>query len=189
MAKKNRSQFAILGILALCPNISGYDIRQKMAKSTDFFWKETFSSIYPVLRTLEKEGMIVKAEDGSRGMRARHLYSLAPKGEKVLQEWLKVVSEPHQVRSELLLKLFLGSLASPLVSLKHVQDSREALLTKKVTLSQIKDQLMALPKNTAGLPYWLITIDHGMKTIEASLQWCEESLIKLKELEVGDYHE
>lgn len=185
MAKKNRSQFAILGILALSPNISGYDIRKWMAESTDFFWKETFSSIYPVLQTLEKEGMITKQEDNSKGKRARHLYSLAPKGQKLLQDWLQETAEPHQVRSELLLKLFLGSLSAPVVSLKHIEEHQKALFAKKRVLLQVKQELLSLPKNTEGLPYWLLTIDHGLKTMDASLQWCEESVRTLKELEGG----
>lgn len=158
-----------------------------MAESTDFFWRETFSSIYPVLGALEREGMIVKTHDSSKGKRARHLYALAPKGQQVLQEWLKESPMPHQVRSEILLKLFLGSLASPNVSLQHVQKHREELTKKKRTLSKIREELLCMSKDTVGLPYWLITLDHGMKTIDASLQWCEETVVKLKE--IGANHE
>lgn len=183
MAKKNRSQFAIMGILALSPNISGYDIRREMEQSTDFFWKESFSSIYPVLAMLEKEGMIVKQEDHTRGKRPRHLYSLSNMGYLALQEWLKEAPQPQQARSEILLKLFLGSLTTPVISLTHVQEYQRGLAAKKKTLAKILNELLAMPKETTGLPYWQLTIDHGMKSIDASLQWCEEALIKLKQIE------
>ncbi|MBA3604138.1 MAG: PadR family transcriptional regulator, partial [Parachlamydiaceae bacterium] len=48
MAKSNKSRFAIMGMLALAPKSSGYDIKKLMEGSTQYFWKESYGSIYPV---------------------------------------------------------------------------------------------------------------------------------------------
>ena len=57
MAKENKTQYAILGILAMSPG-SGYDIKKLMNKSTNYFWYEGDSSIYPGLNKLYKEGCV-----------------------------------------------------------------------------------------------------------------------------------
>ena len=63
MAKQGKSQFAILGMLGLLKKCSGYDLKKHMESSTQYFWKETFSSIYPVLEDLENQKLIVKVGD------------------------------------------------------------------------------------------------------------------------------
>ena len=71
MAKSHKSRYAILGILAIAPGSSGYDIRSLMKDSTEFFWRETFSSIYPVLDELEKEQLIIQVANTSASGRGR----------------------------------------------------------------------------------------------------------------------
>lgn len=58
MAKKGKSKFAILGMLALNPGSSGYDIKKMIETSIQYCWKESFGSIYPMLSELEKEKLI-----------------------------------------------------------------------------------------------------------------------------------
>src|SRR5581483_2894682 len=108
MAKSSKSQFAILGMLAILKKSSGYDLKKHMESSTQYFWKETFSSIYPVLENLEKQKLILKTPTKSN--RKRNLYSLTPIGINKLKTWLREPPESIQLRNELLLKLFFGNL-------------------------------------------------------------------------------
>ena len=78
--------YVILGILGLGPH-SGYDIKQLADVSTRHFWATSYGQIYPELKRLTEAGLI-KPKDASKGTRQRTLYSLTPKGQQTLHEWV-----------------------------------------------------------------------------------------------------
>lgn len=182
MAKSNKSRYAILGMLTLIPNSSGYDIKKLMESSTQHFWKETFSSIYPVLQDLKKDGLILRAENPSKSDRQRHLYSLSSEGKLALKEWVAKPAELEQSRNELLLKLFFGDAVPLSISQQHLEDHQMALKEKKTVFLEIQDTLLQEHQEEAGLPYWLITLDYGVRQVEAALEWCESTLKQLNKL-------
>jgi PadR family transcriptional regulator, regulatory protein AphA len=185
MSKSSKSKFAILGMLALKPGSSGYDIKKLMEKSTEYFWMETFSSIYPVLQELVKEELI-EAQDSAAipsTKRERHTYALTKKGHLALQEWLAISPAQEQIRSELLLKLFFGNLAPPIISLKHIKEYQAELLGQKEIFVEIRKKLLSLQKDDSGAAFRLMTLELGIKQLEATLIWCQETLQKIQELE------
>lgn len=182
MAKSNKSRYAILGMLTLIPNSSGYDIKKLMESSIQYFWKETFSSIYPVLQELEKDALIVRQENPSKNDRQCHLYTLSPQGKQVLKEWLAKPAELEQSRNELLLKLFLGDVVPPSISQQHLEEYQRVLKNKKTIFLEIQKKLQREHQDETGLPYWLITLDYGIRQVEAALDWCESTLKQIKGL-------
>lgn len=176
MAKSNKSRYALLGMLSLVPNSSGYDIKKLMESSTQYFWKESFSSIYPVLQELEKEGLVLPEDNPSKSDRQRNLYSLSPAGDQALKEWLAKPAEVEQSRNELLLKIFFGGVVPFSISKKHIEEHQAILKEKKKIFMEIREQLHRENQGEAGLPYWLMTLDYGVRHVQASLEWCEHSL-------------
>jgi PadR family transcriptional regulator, regulatory protein AphA len=176
MAKSNKSKFAIMGMLALVPKSSGYDIKKLMEGSTQYFWKESFSSIYPVLGTLIEEGLISQHEDLSKSGRQRNLYELTETGKKELQEWISKPVEYEQFRNELLLKLFFGKLVPPSTTRKHIKEFHQMLIEKDKIYQSIRNKLQLDHKGQSGLPYWLMTLDFGLKQVKSALEWCESAL-------------
>lgn len=183
MAKSNKSRFAIMGVLALAPKSSGYDIKKLMEESTQYFWKESYSSIYPVLETLIEEGLIIKHEDVSKSQRQRNVYELTEKGKEELKEWIHQPVECEQFRNELLLKLFFGEIVPPSTTRQHVEEFYKTLLGKEKLYKTIKDKLQIEQKNEPGLPYWLMTLDFGLCQVKAALEWCVTTLKQYKKLE------
>ena len=53
----NKTRYAILGVLLDGPT-SGYEIKSLMGRSTVYFWRESDSTIYPMLKVLAKEGKV-----------------------------------------------------------------------------------------------------------------------------------
>src|SRR5689334_21998945 len=104
MAKSGKSQYAILGMLGLLKRSSGYDLKKHMEATTQYFWKETFSSIYPVLEELEEQKLIVRVKNTTKNDRKRNVYALTSKGQDVLEAWLKQPAENMQIRNEFMLK-------------------------------------------------------------------------------------
>lgn len=184
MAKANKSRYAILGILAASPKSSGYDIQSNMKESTDFFWKETFSSIYPVLDALEKENLIIEVEGTTSG-RKRKAYSITKKGFVVLQNWLMEDVEIEQPRNELSLKVFFGQFISPESSIQKIKNYKEKILVKKSILEKTKQMLTKDYTKDPALPFWLMTIEFGLIRMQASIDWSEYALKKLSKIATG----
>lgn len=182
MTKSNKSRYAILGMLGMFPNSSGYDIKKLMEESTQHFWKETFGSIYPILQALQKEQLITQKANPTPSGRMRTLFALTTKGRKTLQEWLTKTPEKEPFRHELLLKLFFGEFAPPALIAKHLEDYGEALSAKLTLFDHIRRRLLSEEKNSPSLPYWLLTLDYGLKQAGSALEWCQESLKTIRKL-------
>jgi PadR family transcriptional regulator, regulatory protein AphA len=101
----------ILGMLAARPR-SGYEIKQLIDSSARFFWAASYGQIYPELKKLEKEGLIVGA-DSSTGARQRTLFRLTPEGKRAAREWIGKPPEILETRDEGLLKLFFAGSIEP----------------------------------------------------------------------------
>lgn len=182
MAKTNKSRYAVLGILANATGSSGYDIQSIMKGSTDFFWKETFSSIYPVLDALKKESLITELE-GSFSGRRRKTYKITKEGLKSLQGWLLQGVELEQSRNEMLLKIFLGDLNSIDSSISHIETYKQQILERKLVLEKARKNLPKESQGNVGLPFWLMTVEFGIRRMQASIEWSEYALDNLSKLE------
>lgn len=181
MGKNGKSQFAILGMLGLLKACSGYDLKKKMESSTQYFWKETFSSIYPVLEDLENQKLIKKLENPHKNERKRNVYALTDEGHKALENWLRQAPEEVQLRSELLLKLFFGNMTPVAVSIQHLENHKKQLENKLSIYQEFQKELSAL--DSLESLYWLITLDHGISQVSSSLQWCERAIKALQTAE------
>ncbi|MBA3604083.1 MAG: PadR family transcriptional regulator [Parachlamydiaceae bacterium] len=183
MAKSNKSRFAIMGMLALAPKSSGYDIKKLMEGSTQYFWKESYGSIYPVLGALIEEKLIVQHEDLSKSQRQRNVYELTTEGKKELKEWVNKPVEYEQFRNELLLKLFFGELVPLSTTRKHLEEFYQMLIEKDKIYQTIKNKMQSDQKDEPGQPYWLMTLDFGISQVNAALEWCKSSLKQFNKLE------
>jgi DNA-binding PadR family transcriptional regulator len=104
---------------------TGYDIKQKIEISTQFFWGASYGQIYPELKRLERAGL-VSAEADPRGGVKRTAYRLTGAGERALHEWLAdPTTQQFEMRDEALLKIFFGDLLTDDELLANVRTRRE----------------------------------------------------------------
>jgi DNA-binding PadR family transcriptional regulator len=174
MSKSGKSRFAILGMLALLKKSSGYDLKKHMEASTQYFWKETFSSIYPVLEDLENQKLIVKVDTPTKNDRKRNVYTLTSTGQKALKNWLMQPPEDIQLRNELLLKLFFGKLIPIETTIKHLKKYKKEFEGRLSSFQSIEHELR--DENSLESLYGSITLDHGIRQTTSSLQWCENAI-------------
>jgi PadR family transcriptional regulator AphA len=180
MPKINQTQFSILGLLSLKP-MSGYDIKQSIQNSTQHFWNESYGNLYPTLQKLVTEKYVTANKQGNSA-RGRIEYALTGTGKKHLTTWLNQPLHPAVVRDELLLKIFFGKNADK----KHLlsQLNKEAKLMN-AEITKLKKITRELPQKHAKhkhLPYWLLTIECGLKEFQARLSWCQESIKTITKL-------
>ena len=175
MAKENKSRYALLGILSICPG-SGYDIKRFMEQSTSNFWSESYGQIYPILKLLVEEGLATSHTEKQEGKPERYVYTLTDKGLEELRQWLTEPIEQMVERNELLLKLFFGrqiSIASHSEHVQQFQRLQEQLLHK---YRGIETYLKENCADNADMCYSLITVRYGIHRCQALLDWCEETI-------------
>ncbi|SDB81269.1 Transcriptional regulator PadR-like family protein [Raineyella antarctica] len=81
---------AVLGVLEATP-MTGYDLKRFFDASMGWLWSAKHSQIYPLLATLESEGL-VDAEEGIRGEAQRRVvYRLTAAGRAELESWIATV--------------------------------------------------------------------------------------------------
>jgi PadR family transcriptional regulator, regulatory protein AphA len=181
MAKENRSQYAVLGLLTWGP-MSGYTLKKASEQSIGNFWNESYGQIYPILKQLAAEGLATTSVEKQVGKPDRYVYALTDKGRRALQRWLRKPAEQEVGRIEILLKLFFGRhipLADNVRQLQRFQTYQRQLLQK---FAAMEERLRVEHADHPDLPYWLMTISYGRHVCQARLQWCDEALAKLKGL-------
>jgi DNA-binding PadR family transcriptional regulator len=95
----------ILGMLAYGRN-TGYEIKQYLDKTTRHFWAISYGQIYPELKRLEDQGLVVGRSDPA-GARARTVFEITDAGRVALENWLGDTGEGiWELRCEAMLKLF-----------------------------------------------------------------------------------
>lgn len=176
-----QTAYVILGILAIHPHQSGYEIRKTVQQSVGFFWGESYGQIYPTLKRLLSGKHIVPSSSGAKTRSKRQEYSITPAGLALLQEWLTVPFRDDPPRDEFLLKMFFAAEAGPKVAIEQLRRFKErnqrllATLEELSVLARKRDGVNPYP----GFPYWMFTLNYGVSQLRASLQWSESTMAAL----------
>jgi PadR family transcriptional regulator, regulatory protein AphA len=181
--ERKQTAYVILGILAIHPDQSGYEIRKTIQQTVGFFWGESYGQIYPTLKRLAAEGLIVPSASGSRTSKGRQEYSITPAGQLYFKEWLAVPFRDDPPRDEFLLKLFFAHDAAPGVSIAHIRRFQEKNRSVLATLQQLEPLARAYSGHLPGFPFWMLTLNYGVAHLRASLEWSETALEMLTGLE------
>ena len=180
MPRENKSKYAVMGLLAISP-MSGYDIKQKIERSTSNFWNESYGQIYPILKKLVVQGLATQDVEKQLGKPDRYVYELTDEGKKVLQSWLIEPAEPQVERIEILLKLFFGQQVAVADNIRHVEQFRELQQQLLQKYEAIEQEMQAKGTDNPNFPYWSMTASYKLHVTKALINWCDETLAKLKE--------
>jgi DNA-binding PadR family transcriptional regulator len=156
----------ILAFLRFRPR-SGYDIKQSVEISTQFFWGASFGQIYPELRRLEEAGLVEVESEGGRG---RKVYRLTTAGERELDDWFRADSSLFQYRDEGLLRLFFSDFTDPATALENVRRMRE---WREQAVAFFREQVEPHAQEDVELGYRFPqrALEFGTAWLEAQAQW------------------
>ncbi|HEU5065922.1 MAG TPA: PadR family transcriptional regulator [Gaiellaceae bacterium] len=170
----------ILGMLKLGLG-TGYDIKKVIDFSTRFFWTASYGQIYPELKRLRKAGL-VRAEQVPRGKVKRNVYSLTPKGEQALHDWLTDSEDVlFEIRDENLLRLFFSDMLS-----------RDEVIANLRTQEQLFEQVLRRFRELEvdaregvgeGRVYPYLALQYGIEFIAFARDWYGE---RARRLEAGE---
>jgi PadR family transcriptional regulator, regulatory protein AphA len=169
----NKTRYAILGALLEGP-CTGYEIKSLMARSTVYFWRESDSTIYPVLKVLAKEGKVI-SEIAYVGKKKKEVFSITEAGREEFKAWIANPTGSETPRNEFLLKLFFVTGRKEMLRL--FQERLEAVQKIYEELKEIEERLEALahsPRKTIRLK----ALKYGMIQLALEIQWLKDELIK-----------
>ncbi|MDX1622432.1 MAG: PadR family transcriptional regulator [Gemmatimonadota bacterium] len=179
---RNRTEYAILGLLALGPR-SGYDIKKEAEEVLGHFWHESYGHIYPTLGRLHGDGLVEKRVEVQEGRPNRNVYSITTDGEAELNEWLTEPVERRPPRNELLLKVFFGRFSGPEAVRSILEDYRDQQAEALARLETAVEMLDAGERGNPSYAYWRMTAELGLRAMAVVVQWCEDTARLLEEME------
>jgi DNA-binding PadR family transcriptional regulator len=85
--KRSELEGFVLGLVWQLGPCSPYDVRRHMQESPSTQWSASAGAIYPLLRRLERSGLVASRAQRT-GMRERREYRITPRGLRALREWV-----------------------------------------------------------------------------------------------------
>jgi len=177
VAIKNKTRYALLGVLAIKPS-SGYDIKKFCDRTISHFWNENFGHIYPVLSQLEKEELIRILDTGDSSR--KKIYQITEQGKEVLKDWMLEATEIQPSRHELLLKFSFGSNLTPELMIDMLETSKVQYQQKLHLLKTLEEEYHAnscINKNVNFI-YLSSSFRYVLIEIEGILKWIDETIEK-----------
>lgn len=173
MLNKNKTMYAILGILSIGPG-SGYDIKKYCDTIISNFWNENFGHIYPVLNRMAEEGFI-KTVDNNASLRKKE-YEITEKGKEEFLNWLLEPVTYQPIRSEFFLKFTFSSHLPKDNILTMLQEYKERHQLKLKQYEEMEKYFEQQEKDI--LPereiFLYAPLHHGVLTARATIAWCDE---------------
>ncbi|GAA0323963.1 PadR family transcriptional regulator [Bacillus carboniphilus] len=181
MAKENYTKYVLLGLITTNCR-SGYAIKQIIDNSISHFWKISYGQIYPNLKKLVDDGLAVVEDTSQEGKPDKKEYFITDAGREELQRWLQQpIEEIPTVKNELLLKLYFSRHQPTEIAIEQVRFYQVELASRLKTYEQIERVIQNTGEGTEDAMYWLITLDYGLRTTRAMVEWCEDTIKKLRE--------
>ena len=170
------AELAILSLVAERPR-HGYEIEQVIEERGMREWTAVgFSSIYYLLKKLERDGLIEsRLEEAQRGP-ARKVYHLTPAGGDALH---RGVLEALAVPQRCYPSMMLGLASLPAVPVPQVLD---ALQKYRAALTERQAQLQDKWSGQQPLPYFVDAIfTYSLALLEAEIKWVGDFITRLEE--------
>jgi DNA-binding PadR family transcriptional regulator len=169
------TEAAVLALLAIEGEQSGYDLLRLSKKAIGHVWKPARSRLYAVLPRLVELGLARgrKVEQTTRP--DKHLYRITKSGRAVLDEWLHTVElDEHDA---FYLKLFVGGLTSTEALVAQVEQYRAERAAALEVLREIE------PTNTRrghDRFHWFL-LRLGLENAEHDVRWADWVLAELRQ--------
>jgi PadR family transcriptional regulator AphA len=169
----NKTRYAILGVLLEGPT-TGYDIKSLMGRSTAYFWRESDSTIYPMLKILLAEKKVL-SEIIYVGKKKKEIFSITELGRAEFKAWLDSPTGSETPRNEFLLKLFFVANQEEMVRI--FQERLEKIEKTYEEYIAIEDRLKNLG-DYHRKAIRLKSLRYGIAQLTLEITWLKEGIIE-----------
>lgn len=169
----NKTRYAILGMLLEGPN-TGYEIKSFMGRSTGYFWRESDSTIYPMLKVLAGEGKVL-SNIVYVGKKKKEVFSITETGREEFKAWLESPTGSETARNEFLLKLFFISDEKEMVRLFEERVEKvEKTYEEYKKIEERLEKLGDYPHRAIRLK----SLRYGIAQLALEIQWLKEGILE-----------
>jgi DNA-binding PadR family transcriptional regulator len=167
VAQLTTTEAAVLALLAIEGERSGYDLLQLVAKAIAHVWSPARSGLYAVLPRLQRADLAHRRVVEQATRPDKQVYAITPVGRRALGAWLETV-EPGASET-FFLKLFVGGLTTDEVLLEHVDQFRSDTAARLAKYHEIE------PTNTNTGHDWYHRhlLELGIARAELDLRWAD----------------
>jgi len=183
MTGLSNAEAALLGLLSEGP-MHPYKIEQEVKFRDMRFWTElSMSSIYKLLRRLEKNGMVLRRDRVSPENRLRKTYSISAKGKSALGKKVEaLLSVVEHTRWPIDIGIYNGHVL-PFTLLQKALKRYRAALEKKVESYR---NLLQFLQNAGCPPYRFGVATRPAFLLEAEMRWVDAYLHELEEISISE---
>ena len=181
-------EYAILGFLNYHP-YTGYDLKKIFDSSIRHFWPADQSQIYRTLRNLTGQGFVEMEKVPQEDRPDRKVYSITEAGRAELMKWLSGPPPLGDARNAALIQVFFAGQLSDEEILVKFEDFVAILRTILAQYNQIPAQIVPYQQEISSQRehfFWMLTLDSGMRSMQASLDWAESVIEQLKQGKVPE---
>lgn len=169
MPKKRTLPYIILGLLAQNREMNGRQITNQFQNEIGEFWKAAHSQIYPELKKMTAEGLIVKSTKADNDKEI--YYSITAAGQAMLMQWIKEPLTDLPVSQDMFsLKMFFIDDKAD-YELKRLIEEEISLLETQLKHLQEREKLLfggQEPKKAFG--HFLI-LQRAIARLQSQLDW------------------
>ena len=172
---------AILGFLNYSP-LSGYDLKKVFDSSVRHFWPADQSQIYRTLSRQVDQGWLEMEVVEQSDYPTRKVYHITDSGHEELVHWLTGPAPDKASRSAALVQVFFMGQAEDELILEKFEAYAHMMQAALAHFEELTNGLVSnLPEtNTREHFFWLQTVDLGIRTTRANLEWAENIAQLLK---------
>jgi PadR family transcriptional regulator, regulatory protein AphA len=175
-------EYAILGFLNYHP-YTGYDLKKIFDTSVRHFWSADQSQIYRTLARLTERGFARMEKMPQEDRPDRKVYHITEAGRTELGKWLYApppMGEPH---SAALIQVFFAGQLSDEEILAKFEGFAALMRLILAKYSQVPEQILPYQEEITSPRehfFWMLTLDNGMRSMRANLEWAESIIEQIK---------
>lgn len=179
----------LLGLLNY-GSMTGYELNKAFKDSLFSFWQAKASQIYRELDAMEGYGWLTSRRIIQSEKPNKRLYTITNRGKEALMDWLSApeadIADAMRVKSAFLMRVFFAGETSKAQALDLLHAYREACLANCREMQAGHDAIATyetVVKDEKKSAYWKITLLYGEAFSQAGLQWVDQAIAILKEME------
>jgi len=175
-------KYLILGNLMFsCSH--GYEMKSQMVQKMNREFGINDGQLYPTLKKLEEEGLVVKTIEHQDGAPSRHIYTITDKGQADFRQWLESSEgEDRAFRYDFFRKdLFCvkSNFLHFLKKEKAIEKIQLQMETVKNTIADLKTARSHMVERKVD-PLHIKVWEYGVMNHETRLQWLNEFLQEVR---------
>ncbi len=175
-------EYAILGFLNYKP-YTGYDLKKIFDSSVRHFWPADQSQIYRTLTRLTEQGFAEMEKMPQADRPDRKVYHITQAGRKELLAWLSGLPPMDSPRSAPLIQVFFAGQLPDEEILAKFEGFAELMRAILAQYEQVMEQIAPFQEEIPSPRehfFWLLTLDNGIRTMRAALEWAEDVIFQIK---------